>query len=1004
MKMELTHRNLILAAELQGFIHDLGKLRPEFAWEKSREGESLINNVSNALQYDAHGAILEEARAYPPPGEDDWLKEIKEHPGWAAALRLPEDWIQPDTVQACGLGDALRQHHANGKDEPDKNKKAFPKAELSLLGDLYTLGADGRDSALDKGSGKTLHGEQRFGHAFRADSFGNESEPYESLDSLWHQATTVIQEELLAKGVWETQRIPKTRARFLRRIEPILRQALGDTRRPTNDVTLWHHSYSTASLFKAAVAEGLLRQDFRHLQDQQGLFDQGKMGRVRFRLLGIRWDWAGLLRGALRPVVFAALQAERQDAMNQLRKVVECDYPIGNVIYEDDDGAVIVTPGFFELDDVDGQRSEKRYRESVLDPLLPDILNALVPLGPGTAIRIAWTAPALYLTDYPEVLGAQMQGTKRELLRQVGEADFRKMWEQPIHDGSMHICPQCGLRPATARELAPTESQLNDTELCIVCSGRNPITEEMAEEILGGDRYQHAREWFGIWPKTFNLQKLRQTRSLDNPRLALISVQIDPSVVANGEVLLTQLARPSRYFQDEKLRKQMPNTLGQSLKDLLNLLRTDTKDESLLQGKISKKQANQYRQMVGDGYWLDFQPSNPENIDGRIEGSAAEKSLRLVEEFFFREHIPEQFGLYRHDGDRLLLFGMHKHASPGRLARLWNDLYDLWKSVLTGVNQTTERYVVPLSLDARGVRFLVAAADAGKALTVLRERLDEKLNKVRTGFQPHVSVLVFREKFPLYLALDGLRRMEGRMTSLPMQSWKLQERCEENKTLHRLKWQTPQGPVTWPVNFATGDPEQDDLWHPHVICVLRPEGPERLVHLRDLGVGETIALRPATFDFAVLEGSARRYDLRYEARSVNPGDDNDFKLLYRPHFILGDRGRAPYLLEQMSDILNQAGKTRWNASQAKAILGQIIECYEKWVRDAPPALRPDGHRAWHTHTRAILRRYLPGSDRDPLRAWMEAHLDDGGLFDAFEWFGFVEKQASSSVDKRRQHG
>lgn len=996
MKMELTHRNLILAAELQGFIHDLGKLRPEFAREKSKGGESLIKNIPNALQYDAHGAILEEARAYPPTGEDDWLKEIKEHPGWAAALRLPEDWIQPGTVQAHGLGDALRQHHANND---------FPKTELSLLGDLYTLGADGRDSALDKGSGQTLHGEQRPGHAFRADSFGNESDAYEPtlLNALWHQAATAIQDELLAEGVWEAQRIPKTRARFLKRIESILRQALGDTRRPTNDVTLWHHSYSTASLFKAAVAECVLRRNFGHLQDQQGLFDQGKMGRVRFRLLGIRWDWVELLRGALRPVVFAALQAERQDAMNQLRKVVECDYPIGNVIYEDHNGAVIVTPSFFELDDVDGQGSEKRYRESVLDPLLPDILNALVPLGPGTAIRIAWTAPALYLTDYPEVLGVQMQGTKRELLRQVGEVDFRRMWEQPIHDGPMHICPQCGLRPARAHELALTESQLDDTELCEECRKRSPAIEKMTKEMLGGNRYQHACEWFGIWPETFNLHKLRQARSLDNPRLALISVQIDPSVVANGEVLLTQLARPSQDFREKKLRNQSPTALGKALCDLLDQLGEASSDK-WLQENISKNQANQYRELVGDGYWLDFQPSKPENIDGRVNGSAAEKSLRLADEFFFREHIPKQFGLYRHDGDRLLLFGMRKHASPGRLARLWNDLYDLWKSVLAGVNQTTEGYIVPLSLDARGVRFLVAAADAGKALMVLPERLDATLSKVRAGLQPHVSALVCREKFPLYLALDGLRRMEGRMTSLPMQSWKLQERCEEKITLHRLKWQTPQGPVTWSVNFATGDPEQDDLWHPHVICVSRPEGPERLVHLRDLSVGETIALRPATFDFAVLEGSARRYDLRYEARSVNAGDDGDFKLLYRPHFILGDRGRAPYLLEQMPAILTLASETRWNASQAKAILGQIIECYEKWVRDAPPALRPDGHRAWHTHTKAILRRYLSGNDRKSLRDWMEAHLDDGGLFDAFEWFGFVEKQANSSVDQKRQHG
>jgi hypothetical protein len=245
--------------------------------------------------------------------------------------------------------------------------------------------------------------------------------------------------------------------------------------------------------------------------------------------------------------------------------------------------------------------------------------------------------------------------------------------------------------------------------------------------------------------------------------------------------------------------------------------------------------------------------------------------------------------------------------------------------------------------------------------------------------------------------------MESRMTTLPVQRWTLKERRPVSDALQELDWTTPQGPVTWTINFATGDPAQEDLWHPHAICVSRPEGPERLVHLRDLGIGETIALRPATFDFAVLEGSTRRYQLRYEVRSTQVSAFEEARLLYRPHFILGDQGRPPYLLDHLPDILNQASKTRWNASQAKAILGQIIECYEKWVRDAPPELRTDGHRAWHTHTRAILRRYLPGSDRAEVRAWMEAHLDDGGLFDAFEWFGFVEKQSSSSVDSVKDH-
>ncbi|MEN8220790.1 MAG: hypothetical protein ABFS56_31445 [Pseudomonadota bacterium] len=137
--MDKKSRDLILAAEITGLLHDLGKLRAEFAEEKSESGKHQ-DNAKDIHISEAHGAILEEpGRAYPETGKDSWLQQIKKHDGWAEILKLPETWVKSKTVQAFGLGDALRQHHATGK---------FKKTELTLLGDIYTVGADWRDSAL----------------------------------------------------------------------------------------------------------------------------------------------------------------------------------------------------------------------------------------------------------------------------------------------------------------------------------------------------------------------------------------------------------------------------------------------------------------------------------------------------------------------------------------------------------------------------------------------------------------------------------------------------------------------------------------------------------------------------------------------------------------------------------------------------------------------------------------------------------------------------------------
>ncbi len=971
-RMDERSRDLILAAEISGVLHDLGKIWLEFAREKM--GEVDYREAAQALGFnDAHGAILEDPRLYPPAGEESWLQQIKQHSGWAQVLALPNAWIVLDTCQARGLGDPLRQHHAT-RDTIAGDRPAF-------LGDLYSFGADIRDSALDKGSGGTAHGAQRVTHGFIADSFGHEdaSRPYgpEPLRALWPQARQVIENTLLADDAW--REVPKARRYFLKGIEAVFRQALGETRRPTNDVTLWHHAMSTANLFKAAVAEGVLRQDFRHWQNEAGDFALDRMGRVRFRLLGIRWDWTALAGGALQPVALTALAENRQRAIANLRQRLELEYPIGNQIYEDDNGAVFVVGGFYQgPEDTDGRDAEALFQQHLLEPLQAGILQDLAPLGAGVAVRLAWTRPRLYLTDYPEVMatGWTQDGEDRQRLLQLGEDELRKLWARQTGEGrQVQICPQCGLRPGLARELALNESGLNADDPSGP-SGFCDHCQTLVANSAYSQRRREAGELFGFEPEGFNLQEIRRQRNpADNARMVLLSVRVNPEIIATGAALLTQLARPLADLNlFEKTPAPPPNEAGDAIQQTLAALAADAGDKKLNQN------GDWIRALLGDKNWLTKK-------DGRAEGTLKEKARHLLDEFFLREFIPADAGLCRHDGDRLLLFGMRKHASPGRLARTWDDLSALWKQILWDIAGDTQHWLMPLSLDAGGFRVIVAAHDARQALNRIHRQVKKTLGKVRAGLDVHVSALAFREKFPLYVALDALRRMERRIATIPPQTWTLRSALDRNGTL-TLNWDTEgQGLVQWTVNLRTSDPEQPDLWYPHAVCASRPAGPGRLVRLDQLEPGETIRLRPSTFDFLVLDGTARRYDLRYDATGR------------RPHFVLGEPGRRSYLLEQLPELLTLAGQTGWNASQVKGIVGQVIECYEKWVRDVPADLRAQGRDAWQTHGAAIFRRYLKDRPevRDRLIALLQNEERAGLLFDAFEWSGLIEKDAHSLV-------
>lgn len=974
------HRDLLLGCEIAGLLHDLGKLHPGFADEKLAGGAAPVPDDEagehRPINQD-HGSILEANRAYPPAGADTWLAQLRAHDGWARVLALPKAWLHEQTVQAAGLGAPLRQHHGT---------KHFPDGEMTLLGDLYAFGADIRDSVLDKSvTGVTDDASlQRTGSAFVADSFGNETEPYgpATLAALWPQAGRVLPGILFGEDACTD--LPRTRELLREVLEPVFRRALGETRRPTNDVTLWHHSTSTAGLFRVAAAEGVLREDFRPWQGENGLFDIGRLGRVRFRLLGIRWDWVALSAGALQPAVLVALGERRRQALAALRELLELRLPIGHCVYEDDDGAIFAVPGCFESGDA--AAGEALFRGRILDALQADLLAALAPLGTGTAVRLAWSEPRLYLTDHREVLAATATGGLRERLLQIGAGRLQALWVAPARSGGqIEICPQCGLRPGSGRERSLYQSVLDPD------GGEAPAgyCDECAQLTVEGRDWRQRRQMvaldFGCAPDSFNLQAMAGRRGDGNPRVVLLSLQVDAEAVLGGLPFLLQCARPLEFqklAQKAGIRSlaQAGERLQKALDDLADGLgdRKLGADGELLRG------------LLGDNRWLT-------KSDGRAEGDLKTRARELLDGFFLRESIPADAGLVRHDGDRLALFGQRKHASPGRLARTWDDLRALWRDCAAGADALTGGQWLPISLDARGLRLIVAADDAGAVLGTCQRLVLERLARVRAGLPVHVSALAFKVKFPLYVAFDALRRLEARAGTLPADTWTLADTHQRDGLL-QLGWNTGRGRVEWTVPMRSGDPAQPDLWYPHAICDSRPQGPDRIVRLDRLQAGETITLRPSTFDFAVLEGSTRRYALRYDDAGR------------RPHVVLGAPGRQPYLLEHLPDIAGPANRARrsgWNTSEGQGLLGEFIDRWGRWVRDVPEVLRAQGIEACRCYVDGRLRQHLPKPEQAGLRAWLLDHLEDGGLFDAFEWTGFVEKaayQIASSLQKDRPAG
>ena len=161
-----------------------------------------------------------------------------------------------------------------------------------------------------------------------------------------------------------------------------------------------------------------------------------------------------------------------------------------------------------------------------------------------------------------------------------------------------------------------------------------------------------------------------------------------------------------------------------------------------------------------------------------------------------------------------------------------------------------------------------------------------------------------------------------------------------------------------------------------------------IANIKNLKANDEVLIMPSTFDFMALEGTARRHQLYYTLNEEN-------NTLRRPHWVMGEKGCTPLLLDTFNDFVNLVKLAGWddgdsNYGKAKRLAGEMVETYEKWVRDVPESLRKEGKKAWESHLKNMLNRYCPKVDK-MAKENILATIKDGRFFDALEWLTFIGK-------------
>ncbi len=203
-------REMILTGEIGALLHDIGKLHPDFVKSKSIEKTAT----------DYHAQIDKFL-------DPDLLSLIKN--------KKFEITIYSNTTNIYKL---IAEHH-----------------NYNINDGLVKLlqGCDRKDSADDKG---IVRKKQSIKSTIISSPFGY---PKEKIDLYCLQKRFKNLEAnligLFRNYISGTISLTCFRESLINALKAYFPHTLGETRIPANDVTLWDHSYSTASLFKTVLAE-----------------------------------------------------------------------------------------------------------------------------------------------------------------------------------------------------------------------------------------------------------------------------------------------------------------------------------------------------------------------------------------------------------------------------------------------------------------------------------------------------------------------------------------------------------------------------------------------------------------------------------------------------------------------------------------------------------------------------------------------------------------------------
>ena len=623
LKIICSNRKTILIGEIGALLHDIGKAHPSFINDLSVDGVK-----SGQPHYHAWGI------------DDILSSRLLEY--------LKNDRLKVKLGDEKSVYEFIRDHHS-------KDDKEVKSALLK-----YLISCDRKDSADDKG---IVRRKQSIKNTVISSPFGTPKEviDLDSLQKRFHELDNQLG-DMVERYINHGMDLIELRNAIRDFLKSAFSHALGETRIPANDVTLWDHSFSTASLFKSTLAGKVL----------------GEEPKNRWRLFGIIWNGREFIKRGRKIADIQKRSEIIQEIKIGLIKKFEIAFPIGNALYEDINGIYFSFPG---LELPKAKKLAEQCAQKALKVIYEKSDNELWPF-----FTLSRASGSLTIIAEELKFAAQKRKVPRMtpvLFVEGSEEHFFNNSQLEPSEAGQGICPTCRLRP---------KDEGGGRFECSVCR-------ERGKGRLSG--------WLDSREDTIWIEDAADK----NNRIALLSFDFNLEKWLDGTLIETIL---SQNFEDwlskEKTklleaRDDIKNILNERIEKVNDTLTTMKKatDPSKVKEMIAKKIEERERlEQKKRGLESDLEP-NKETVyrilDAFLEVKDSKKTeeknraVDLLRSFFeekfinkdnFEQHlknIKQRAGVDELTKETLATQLFTQNPSPARLYRIWREAEEFFNLV-----------------------------------------------------------------------------------------------------------------------------------------------------------------------------------------------------------------------------------------------------------------------------------------------------------------------------------